>query len=430
MRLNDLITITYLFAIYKSIQFVIIYFVPCQFDTSSTLLLASYTVEKSQYINNFPFGWGRIVTEVLEKFVIWDNVYFSDLFVNEIKYEHQFVFCPLWWRIIKYVNPSRNFYSGLCTGVAISNLTHYFSCIVLYYLTLTTFKSSKFFNKEKLSSFALKSSCIYILSPAGVFLTASYSEAPCALLSYSALLLREISLNRSDFNVINSKLSIRTGAYTSIYVLSGTLVAIAYNIRANSLLLGIIYLYDLYTFYLRNDSLRDAILSTLAGSQLALSIVIASWYPYSIFCTGEGADREWCHYYIPSIFSYAQSHYWNIGFLSYWTPNNIPNFILPLPTIILTILGAKWFTSRYPFQNILPIILVNIILLIGGVFWWHTQILTRISTFLPLMYWYVASLDIVGSSHEDERIYSWTINYFIIWGLFQTALFGAFLPPA
>lgn len=430
MKLKELWTISSIFIAYKCIQLIILYFVPCQFDTSSQLLLETYHADGQELITKMGFpSAGAVLIRLLGRFVVWDNVYFSDLFVNDIKYEHQFVFCPLWWRFIKSVVPpvaGKNFYIKLFSAIVLSNLAHYLSCIVLYYLTLVTFKHSKFFNRDRLSEFALKTSLIYIISPAGVFLTASYSEAPTAFLSFLALLLREGSIKRDNFNLVNSKISIRNPI---LYFLSGSLIAISYNVRSNSILLGALYVYDLYTFLIRNDRISDATMAIVTGSQLFVSIVVSIVHPYQQFCSklSNSPGPEWCSYYIPSLFLYAQSHYWNNGFLKYWTPNNIPNFLFALPTIIITIYATRFFTSNYPFQTILPIIIVNGILIIGGVFLMHVQILTRISTFLPLIYWYIASLNVLNERTTD---YNWIINYFIIWGLLQTGMFGSFLPPA
>lgn len=424
-QLNVVLLLSLLFLVYKSLQVIILAFVPCQFDTSSQLLLALYGIEKALFIEATPLNAGELVANTLEKLVVWDNVYFSDLFVNEIRYEHQFVFCPLWWRLVQLVGATPpNFYASLLIGVALANLAHYLAVMVLYYLTLSTFRHLRYLDEIKLKVLAYRSSQLFIISPAGVFLTASYSEALCALLSFLALAMREWSLKRDNYDRPNSKVSI---ASPVLYFVSGSLIAIAYNVRANAVLLGALYLYDLYAIYFQNHSHLEAACCVLTGSQLMVSIIASLAYPYNVFCNADVNRGEWCQSRIPSIFLYAQAHYWDVGFLRYWTSNNIPNFAFALPTIALSVLAIGYFTVKFPFQNLLPILIVNVVLLIGGVFWWHVQILTRISSFLPLMYWYVASVDVLGGA--DIR-YDWIVTYFIVWGLIQTGMFGAFLPPA
>ncbi|KAJ3440140.1 gpi mannosyltransferase [Anaeramoeba flamelloides] len=56
---------------------------------------------------------------------------------------------------------------------------------------------------------------------------------------------------------------------------------------------------------------------------------------YLKFCKGSTIKQtpEWCLLKIPSIYNYIQLKYWNVGFLNYWTPLQIPNFLLAAPMI-------------------------------------------------------------------------------------------------
>lgn len=428
--MKDISIIVKYFVLFKSIQLAIVYFTPVQFDTSSQLLIEKYKHDKLQAINDWhiPSLIGEsIISNLIDKFITWDAVYFTDLFINEIKYEHQFVFCPLWWRLIKWIPfGETNFYKKLILGILCSNACHLGTCITLYYLTFEIFKTSSLYNKN-LSKLSLVSAIIYIISPAGIFLTAPYSESPCAFLSMGALLLREISIDRENFSHLSSKNSLKSPwVYKVSYLLAGTMVSMAYGVRSNGLLLGGLFLYDMFEFGIKNGDLSNAMFALASGFQLFLSIVAMNWYTYVIFCPSRG---EWCESWMPSLFSYAQSHYWNNGFLTYWTPSNIPNFLFALPTILLTVQSFKFFTAENPVKNLLPIILINGLLLVGGVLWWHVQILTRISSFMPLIYWYIAGLRVSGS--ESEMKYSeYILKFLLAWNLIQTSMFAAFLPPA
>lgn len=428
--MKDISVIVKYFVLFKSLQLIIVYFTPVQFDTSSQLIIEKYRNDKLQVLSDWklPFQISdSILSNIIDKFITWDAVYFSDLFLNDIKYEHQFVFCPLWWRIIKWIPIGEgNYYKKLMLGMLCSNICHLGTCIILYYLTFEMFKTSSLFTKT-LREFSLISSIIYIISPAGIFLTASYSESPCALFSMASIYLREISINRENFNHLNSKNSLKTHwIYKVTYLLSGTMVSIAYGIRGNCLLLGAMFLFDLYEFGIRNRDITDSILSLASGGQIFVSIIALNWYTYAIFCPARG---EWCQSWIPSLFSYAQSHYWNVGFFNYWSLANIPNFLFALPTIVLTLQSFKHFTEEKPVKNLLPVMIVNGMLLVGAVFWWHVQILTRISSFLPLMYWFVASMWI-SDSPTYKRYSENTMKFMIGWNLIQTSMFAAFLPPA
>lgn len=420
------------FILVKVSQLALVYFTPVQFDTSTQLLLrTSYQTSKEVYISSYnsvlkPFV-GSIIDNIIEKLVVWDVVYFADLFVNEIKYEHQFVFCPLWWRLIKLVSKVNrtptNFYQLFIVSLWMSNILHFASVLMIWKLTKTVFNQSlgKFFNKDRIS---ITSGITYILSPGAGFLTSSYSENACAFLCFTGLYLREISMNYENFNLKNSKLSIKDWR---CYLLSGIFFAISYGMRANTLLLGIVYLYDLYVFSIKNHSQKDSLWSIISGSFLFTSLLVSNIYTYTVFCTGD-LSPVWCSNTIPSLFQYAQGNYWNNGFLSYWTLNNIPNFLFALPTISISMISFKFFLIEYPMLKLLPILLVNSAVLVGGIFFWNTQILTRITTFLPIINW-TLSIMILNYDRQSYFVKGF-LYYLIIWNIVHVTLFAAFLPPA
>lgn len=387
-----------LFIIIKLIQLAIIYFSPCQFDTSSELIiqnLSSTSSSKSYY--------NVIITTILNKLIVWDSVYFNDLFINPIQFEHQFVFCPGWIQLIKLFN-IKNYYTAQLTSILISNLCHFASVITLYYLT-----------KEMDMKFGLVSGLLMIISPAGVFLTGNYSENLSNLLTLLMFLTYYKSINFNDVKQPSNK------SITNIlgYIISGIFCAINFTVRANGLLLGVIYVFDLYHF-IQNKSSSQIILSIITGSILFMTFLMTNIYHYIKFCPG----REWCNNTFPSLFQFAQHHYWNVGFLKYWTPNNIPNFILVLPVLIFNIYSLGYMYQELPKnRKLLPLIVINGLIVVGGTFFWNIQILNRITSFSPLIYWTLAY-------NLKKPWAKYAISYCIVWNFVQTGLFAAFLPPA
>lgn len=427
--MNDVSKLTVAFLVVKTSQIILLLSVPAQFDISSQLLLRQYLPESeyllsltSPYLHGFfsnLMDW--ILHSVLDRLVAWDAVYFTDLFTNDIHYEHQFVFCPLWWRLVRLfpVSESFPFYGRLLWATFITNLCHFLAAVTLYYYTKLVFQNARLFSPERV---ALASLALFILSPAAMFLTAPYSEAIAAFFSFLCLYFRE------------SALLVQYGTpriNMPLYLASGLAAALAYGFRANCLLLGLVYVYDLagvlnllsgssiITSAMLKGSITTRLLPIMAGLILGLGFLASQIYNYMAVCYK--SDRgEWCSARIPSLFTYAQAHYWNNGFLMYWTMGNIPNFIFGAPTIILSIFSIRYFRHTYPVDRILPILLVNLAFLVLLLGFWHVQIITRIHTFLPLVYW------VVGS-HDKWRV---AVTYFVVWNIVQTCLFGAFLPPA
>lgn len=413
LSMNPHISLAALFLAIKAVQLTVLATVPSQFDISSRILLSTYAHEKvslchfntsNNLVNALLAGLARLLLDVLDRLVAWDAVYFSDLFANDIQFEHQYVFCPLWWRLIRAL-PSAGFYNKLVIATVLANTCHFLAAVVLYHYTYAVFQSARIFSAKRM---AFASLALFVLSPAGVFLTAPYSESIAALFSFLCLYLREISLGS------------RLGAKPNriLYVVSGFAAALAFGFRANCLLLGVIYVYDLRNMH---------VLPVLTGLVLGLAFCVSQVANYTAICL-DGKRGGWCLHAVPSLYAYAQSHYWNNGFLKYWTFQNLPNFVFGAPTFLLLVASMRYFARIYPVDRILPVLMVNCVFLVLLLCFWHVQIVTRIHTFLPVVYWLVAGM--LTQNEPSGAMNHAILAYFVGWNVLQTALFGAFLPPA
>lgn len=320
-------------------------------------------------------------TGALRRLMVWDNVYFGKLFDHGVQYDHEWVFSPLWWRLVHYTS----IYTGIdstVVGFALSNLFHYLSCLMMYRISLLYFRG---FSQQR--EIARLSAVLSAASPSGIFLSVPYSENLSNLLAFTGL----YCLHRH-------------------YLLSCVFFALSFCTRSNALVLGVIYLYDLLVC--RN--LRALLCGTvLFASFLALNLV-----PYFIYCPSP--DREWCASTFPSLVVYAQSRYWDNGFLKYYTPNNLFNFVITIPIIVL-LLKSSLFLWR--FQQLRSLSLTGLVFTVGSCLFINIQILNRISSFLPIVYWYLAILIL------QKRGKYWLL-WVITWNLLQTVLFACYLPPA
>jgi GPI mannosyltransferase 2 len=170
----------------------------------------------------------------------------------------------------------------------------------------------------------------------------------------------------------------------------------------------------------------------------------------------------WCHNFPPLIYTYIQSHYWNVGLFKYWTPQQIPNFLISAPPLALlcvfsimhiknVFLPQLWFllshqrsgvasstgdehelktadSSNSPFFS--PSLTPHAIhaLFLSGTFLFasHTQIILRLAPSMPILYWSAAWLLLEGTGKWGRQWVAWSL----IWGAVSSVLWTTFLPPA
>lgn len=408
--MGPIVRLSLAFIAVKLIHVALVILVPQQFDISTELFLQNEGLQATFLQNPVQWTLQFLNRRFLARLVTWDAVYFADLFQENLNYEHQYVFCPLWWRLVSRLPSVNTLNSKVWLATILSNVCHWLAMVVLYRYTRVIFEQARLFNPQQI---AFVTAFFYALLPASAFLLAPYSESIASLFSFLCLYLRE---EGARFQVGYSETLKK-----AFYIISGAAAALAFGFRANCLLLGIVYLYDLVRM-----KPEQKWLPLFAGLILGLGFLISNLYNYFAIC--HGSDRgEWCSSTFPSLFAYAQSHYWNVGFFKYWTPNNIPNFAFGAPTIFLSGMSITYFSKYYPIERITAVSLVNLVFLAAACLFWHVQIVTRVHTFLPSLYWFSAGVWL----HNDFGWLKWAIlAYFVVWSLVLPLLFGAFLPPA
>ena len=362
-------------------------------------------------------------------------------------------------------------------GILLSHLSHAVSTMILYHLSKTIAPAFTSFRSNGLSStppFPFIVSLLHIVSPAGIFLSAPYAESPFAALTFLAHFLQAHAL-KAHFSYQRTKRD-------TYLLLSGITCGVATTFRSNGILNILTYLYLALLFPTEEPSkLHQLHYITILGISCfftALGSIIPqalAWHEYCFLepnvttarelmsaCIHKGSrnpslqinygectthlDRvllkpNWCNQTIPSIYTYVQEHYWDVGFLRYWTLSNIPLFILAAPVLILMAISAwkclvllRWpialvgdahneerkrqdqgsKESRFtpspdpaeavqhpqttPLLLLHAIALPQVILTFLALILYHIQIITRLSSAYPVMYWYLASL-ILDDTH-------------------------------
>ncbi|TQS38422.1 hypothetical protein Golomagni_01071 [Golovinomyces magnicellulatus] len=147
----------------------------------------------------------------------------------------------------------------------------------------------------------------------------------------------------------------------------------------------------------------------------------------------------------PSIYTFVQNHYWNVGLFRYWKFSNIPLFVLSAPMYILIFIsGIKAInpiqdkvSRSYDDKRDVKVIDVNIwirrnlaisqlLLAFGTLTFAHVQIIVRISSSYQTWIWFVANL----LRNRKKLFHKWSIRYMVTYCIVQAGLYSSFLPPA
>ena len=229
------------------------------------------------------------------------------------------------------------------------------------------------------------------------------------------------------------------GVLLSGFIHWGMLVEPFIKERTVSHLFSITYLYVcLLSLKLAINRVPYALALTL----LTFSPMIYHQYSgYQVFCQETDIPAPWCSNSPPSIYTYVQSKYWNVGFLQYWTPQQLPNFLLAAPVLVLlsyySTQSVRSFAnsltykvhprglSPFESQSLAPHGIHAFIFTSIIVFASHTQIILRFAASLPFTYWSAARLLV-----EHPRLGKWWVGWSVVWGAVSLVLWSTFLPPA
>ncbi|KAJ5640449.1 hypothetical protein N7528_000074 [Penicillium herquei] len=428
-------SLTTAFWLWKTLLFIIVVACPGPgYDTSTTLI---------------PFDSGDHDVTALPwplKLARWDAIYFLHTAEKGYIYEQEWAFGyprVLGW-FVAGLSKSGGLGGPVSTaliGVALSHVAHYLSVLALYGLSANIFGHATV--TQQLICFL--SAALHIICPAGAFLSAPYGESLFSFLNILGFYLYSSSL-----------ISESRGASTlrDLQVLTaGGLFAVATIVRSNGLLSGILFAYDaIFLAWItltqgpsRHRSRRLAVI-IVGGSIVALGVLVPQVIAYKTYCLTD-LDREWCGWTLPNIYTWVQSHYWNVGFLRYWTISNLPLFVLATPILTIMCKSSLWAlrapsTLRSDAGNQAPSMLSpgsmlcrlavpQGLLAVLALTSYHVQIVNRISSGYPVWYWYLVSvgMECFQDSRKNSRL-ALAAQLMVAYALIQGVLYGSFLPPA
>lgn len=353
------------------------------------------------------------------------------------------------------------------TGILISNLSHLIAVVALYEITFNIIPSSQV-TKRRIAFIA---SCLHIISPGGLFLSAPSGESAFAALSFVGTLSYTLAVRERFPKEPNAA----KGAILTIT--AGFFCGLATMIRGNGILGGMLFAADVIMPVLRPaDYFQDPRRVTTFAATIFAGMLVAAGFAgpqvvaYMEYCTGDNT-RPWCEKLIPSIYSWVQDHYWKVGFMKYWTMNNLPLFLLAGP--MLVIMGYTGYVGLMRFgdtasmlaedprskeeafeKKVFEYVIQRIanqqcILAMLAFFSFHVQIINRISSGYPA--WYIIlAIALHCSSNEEnmsrnqkhgsnefdpvpfpkKRHMQWVVRGMVMYAIIQDGLYASFLPPA
>lgn len=194
-------------------------------------------------------------------------------------------------------------------GIFLSHCFHLLSSLVLYQLSLNIFKANDMIDRSR---FALLTASLHIISPAGIFLSAPYSESPFSFFNFIGFYFYTKSVDEDSRGRLKQR---------DLFLLSsGLSFGIATTLRSNGLLSGTLFCFevfrDLLNLHRYSDTsakLRHLGITVIAGSAMACCAVLPqfiAYYDYCIMVNEDQSKRPWCLNRVPSVYSWVQTHYW------------------------------------------------------------------------------------------------------------------------
>ncbi|KAH7396581.1 GPI mannosyltransferase 2 [Phaeosphaeria sp. MPI-PUGE-AT-0046c] len=425
------------------------------YDTSALILVDTSTARHQNFTKFSPFD--RLTLNLFR----WDALYTVKAAERGKLHEQEWAFSWAYSQVLGLVGQLGSNVGGdfslrpyIVAGILISNICHLLSVVVLYQLLAITTGS------PQRHQIAFVGAVLHITTSASLFLSAPYTEAPFALFNLTGMLLyaqARLGAPAHKSSVVEDVCKLGSGIF----------FALATLMRSNGLLSGLVLLYDVARYIPRIISMQLAVhdvrrilITCAAGSIIALGFVYPQYLAFTEFCPDTRATDapEWCARSIPSIYSWVQSHYWNVGLFRYWTAPNLPLFMIAAPMLWLLVSSSVMVLSSYlqpPLHGrpvpqasvttmsefgsaavhyVPELALPQLVLAVAAFSSFHVQIINRLASGYPTWYWMVAAWIVVEQktprSSNVARRNQWIVRGTFIYALAQGMLFANFLPPA
>ncbi|KAI1789903.1 mannosyltransferase [Ganoderma leucocontextum] len=434
------------------------------FDSSPKVLLRPWTEPTS-------FA-GSLRRTLAAAALRWDTFHFAHIAQEGYVYEHEWAFFPVAPSLMRSLGGLLRSWTprlgssdleleDILLGGMLGSMLSVHSVLTLYDLTLELLGSP---------NVALLGSLLSLLPSSPVTLRlAGYSEAIFTWCSYSGMLYcarRQWLFGAFCFTVAATARS--NGIFLCGFLLYGLVVEPVLDHRKVRPSPAFPPQAFKLNFTVGPQLYVGRTLLAFALSAMILSPFLYLQYgAYRVFCLGDSKQAPWCDAFPPSIYAYVQSQYWNGGVLRYWTPQQLPNFLLGAPPLALLFAYSLHYlrgtfiprlqalvsspssnprssldksqesdddagappsaSTPSPFlhPSLAPHAVHALIMALLLLFASHTQIVLRVAASMPCIYWAAAWLLV-----EQPALGRWWVGWSVVWGAVSCMLWAAFLPPA
>lgn len=274
------------YVVWKSIILLVAWLAPGQgYDTSTTLLAGA------------------------NKLVRWDAIYFVQKAWRGDIFEQEWAFGKGLSTLLSSI-AGRDLSAIVATGILVSHVAHYLSVILLWRVASLLGQGNGKPNYTR--SVPYFAACLHIISPAGIFLSAPYAEAPFSCLNMLGFWLYLQAHTNANSSMVRKCCAL---------IMSGISFGGATVMRSNGILSGLPFLIDAVGSSVgilkdlrggRIEMRRVLVLlaTVVAGLATAAGLAAPQYLAYQEYCKSNGDVRPWCHGRFPLIYSFVQSHYW------------------------------------------------------------------------------------------------------------------------
>ncbi|KAJ2777996.1 ER membrane glycoprotein subunit of the GPI transamidase complex-like protein [Coemansia linderi] len=406
----------------------------------SNAIISDYDASTGLVLPDTSSALESVLRTVTHVFVRWDSFYFLHIADAGYAHEQEHAFFPLLPLLMRLVAGTvlmplagwvdRRIVLAIA-GLVISNISFVFAAATLYVLGRATLRNERL---------AYVAALLFVAAPASAFMSAVYTESLFAWLVFSALLL----------------IAQRQYAWAALCLSASGLC------RSNGILYAGFFVWDLVVC---SDAWRGRHYAALAIQAVRAAVLVAvstlgfaafQAYGHRTFCQppaeAAAAPRPYCHSALSTVYGFVQAEYWDVGFLKYYTVQQLPNFALAAPMVALSLAGLYTYAAYDPLRvatlgwrqrravadgkvplaaaffrpELLPHVYLWALLLAVATTTMHVQVVTRFFSSVPVVFWFAAHAATGGGWWQQRAV----VGCFVAYGLAGVVLFSNFFPPA